>query len=498
MFESIHYFPTFQRLKKDEQFMKKFYLSLSILLITLQAVKAQEVVSATFLTSYDLEYFTNELEIIFAQNGVDLYRVNYTTQNLEGALDTASGLVCIPKVEGFNLPLISYGHGTVGSRFDVPSYLSGEHTLPAIYSSMGAVCVSADYLGLGDNDGIHPYVHADSEAWVGLDLIIAVESFLAEEMDLNLNDQLFVTGYSQGGHAAMALHRLLETEADIEVTLAMPMSGPYSISTGMKDLLISDEEYDYVAYLASTAVSYHEVYGTIFPNDDMTQFFKQPYADIIQKYVNEEEDLFEVNQELIDSLISIEGGSFPKLMIFDEIVEAVLADDNHPVNIALRDNDVYDWAPNADTRLLYCQADDQVAFENSIIARDKMLENGAQQVTAIDLNPDFDHNECVTPAATNFVLSFLFLANPTSVSDLPDVAFNIYPNPSQGGIRITAKELTSSFDVEIFSLSGALKKKVDNVHSGDLINTNLSSGLYILYVNDESGKCLAHRKIVIY
>jgi len=477
--------------------MKNLLLFLCSFMITIQFTNAQEVVSSTFLTSYELEYFTEELEIIFAQNGVDLYRVNYTTKNLEGALDTASGLVCVPMIEGYNLPLVSYGHGTVGSRYDVPSYLSAEHTLPAIYSSVGSVCIVPDYLGLGDNEGIHPYVHADSEAWVGLDLIIAVESFLAEEMGINLNDQLFVTGYSQGGHAAMALHRLLETETDIEVTLSMPMSGPYSISTGMKDLLISDDEYGYVAYLASTAVSYQEVYGTIYPNNDITQFFKQPYADIILKYVEDEVDLFVINEELIDSLILNEGGAFPKKMIFDDIVTAILADDNHPVNVALRDNDVYDWTPTADTRLLYCTADDQVAFENSIIARDKMIENGAQQVTAIDMNPNFNHNECVTPAATNFVLNLLILGNPTSTLEFSDTEFKVFPNPSQNGFRIVFEELNTPFNIDIISMSGEQKMKMKNLNSGDYISTSLKAGVYILQLSDEKENRISYKRIVI-
>ena len=81
--------------------MKNLILSFSALLLVLQFSQAQEVVSSTFLVSYDKEYFTEELEIIFSTNGADLYRVKYTTKNLEGALDTASGLVCIPHIEGF-------------------------------------------------------------------------------------------------------------------------------------------------------------------------------------------------------------------------------------------------------------------------------------------------------------------------------------------------------------------------------------------------------------
>lgn len=478
--------------------MKNLFLAFCTFLLFQQLNFAQEVVSSTFLTSYELEYFTEDLQISFSQYGVDLYRVNYTTTNLEGALDTASGLVCIPKIDGFDLPLVSYGHGTVGSRFDVPSYLSGEHTLPALFSSMGTVCVAADYLGLGDNDGIHPYVHADSEAWASYDLLVAVNLFLAEEMDIHLNEQLFVTGYSQGGHAAMALHRMLEVEKGVEVNVAMPMSGPYSISTGMKDLLISEEEYGYVAYLASTAISYQEVYGTIFPNNDISQFFKQPYANIIQQYIDEEADLFDINQELIDALIENEGSASPKKMIFDDIVEAILADDDHPVNIALRDNDVYDWTPQADTRLIYCQADDQVAFENSIIARDKMIENGAQNVVALDINSEFNHTQCVTPAVTIFVLYLLVNATPTATSDIVEASFNVFPNPTQGGLRIVTEDINSTFSAEVMSMSGQTKMKKNGLRSGDFLDVVLEDGIYIILLKDSDGESMGMRKVVAF
>lgn len=323
--------------------MKNFSVFLLFALLAIvNPVNAQQVVSSTYLQSYDIEYFANELNVPFSNSGVDIYRILYTTKDIAGAQDTASGLLVIPKQKGVSFPLVSYSHGTSFDRFDVPSYLSFEHNLPAVYASMGIVCIAADYLGLGNSRGIHPYVHADSEAWASYDMMLAIKDYIPTELDVKLNDQLYLTGYSQGGHATMEFHRLLETETDIEVNAAFPMSGPYSISTGMRDLLLSDQEYELPSYLAATAISYQEVYGNVYPNDDIYQFFKAPYADIILKLKNEESDQFTINQELVSNLIANEGGAFPKKMIFNNIVEDVLSDENHPVNVALRDNDVYD------------------------------------------------------------------------------------------------------------------------------------------------------------
>lgn len=73
----------------------------------------------------------------------------------------------------------------------------------------------------------------------------------------------------------MAFHRSMEANnMGFDLKAASHMSGPYSISTGMKQLLISDEAYGTVAYIALVALGYNEVYG-IFPQNNMRNFLKK-------------------------------------------------------------------------------------------------------------------------------------------------------------------------------------------------------------------------------
>lgn len=476
--------------------MKKYILLLFFACGFLTA-SSQQVTSSEYLLSYDQEYFNNDLGISFSKYGVDLYRINYTTTDLEGAVDTASGLVVIPQLEDLNLALLSYSHGTVGSRYEVPSYLSFEHTIAAIYSSMGVVTIAADYLGLGDNKGVHPYVHADSEAWASHDMMLAVKDFLPAEMNVQLDDRLILTGYSQGGHAAMALHRLIESETDTEVTVSMPMSGPYSISTGMRDLLTSDEEYSVVAYLANTAISYQEVYGNIFPNGNIEEFFKPLYLGPINQFINEEVDLWQLDSILREMLIVNEGGAYPSKMVMDDILADILSDDNHPVNIALRDNDVFDWAPVADTRLLYCAGDDQVAFENSLIAKEKMHENGATQVEAINLNSAFDHTECVNPAATALVFYLLAFVEPTGVDRVETGMFVVYPNPTSGRFTIELENDTEPVRIEIFNVQGERIYSINDTKSLTNVDIDVHTGIYFIHAVGIDGQDLGIQKLLV-
>ncbi len=59
-----------------------------------------------------------------ATNGVTLYRVTYGSVIPERGNKpiTATGLLAVPDVEGKALPLVSYQHGTVYGKEDVPSF----------------------------------------------------------------------------------------------------------------------------------------------------------------------------------------------------------------------------------------------------------------------------------------------------------------------------------------------------------------------------------------
>jgi hypothetical protein len=186
------------------------------------------------------------------------YKITYSTIDALGQPDTASGLLCVPLIGDIEVPLALYNHGTVGERSAVPSNpTTGERLLVQAIAASGYITLAPDYIGLGDSDGIHPYVHAASEASAGRDLVIAVRKWLQDDVAF-FNDQLFITGYSQGGHAAQALHRDLETnptDDGVEVAAATHLSGPYSISEVMAGTLFAEELATLPGYIAYTYVS---------------------------------------------------------------------------------------------------------------------------------------------------------------------------------------------------------------------------------------------------
>jgi len=424
----------------------------------------------------------------FIRFGVRHYKVTYTTVDLEGRVDTASGLISYPNLpENAVLPILCYQRGTLGSRDDVPSNLAGGYEIAEAFAGMGYFTAAPDLLGMGDSRGFHPYVHAASEAWAAVDMLDAARAFAADQKIL-LNDQLFITGYSQGGHAAAALQREIEANYSDRwtVTASAPMSGPYSISGVMKDLMLGDQEYFYPAFLINTILSYHLVYGLY---DDMDAVLEPFYADLADRFFAGELSLGEVNSACISQLTADYGISLPNLMLQDSVRENFNNNPEHPITAALRDNDLVDWAPQAPTRLFYCRGDDQVPFRNSIIADSIMTLKGAPNTAAAMVSDTADHVECAFPAVFSGILFFSFYQNldvgTSSIGRLAGARVAAYPNPANSELTI---EAPAGARYELYDLEGRLLMQgILEANPQTISVGRLPAGAYVLRLTNERG-----------
>ncbi len=474
--------------------MKKSTLLLFLLASFSIPLFSQQLISGTFVGSISKAELTSSYFVSFPY-GVDMYKIQYTTPDIHEVQDTASGLLVVPDVEDKVYPLLCYQHGTVGSKTDVPSNLKGGYELAAVFGGMGYVTIAADFLGLGDSRGFHPYLHADTEASAAIDMLFATKEF-ATENNIFLNDQLFIAGYSQGGHAAMAAHREIQQSygTDFTVTAAAPMSGPYSISGSMRDFIINEEPYNYVGYLPNTILSYNEAYDLF---DNLEEVFKPAYVEAIEKYYNHEITLGILNTQLIAQLILEEGNSIPKFMLQDSVVEKIETDMNHPMNQALADNDVHFWTPDAPTRLYYCQADDQVVYTNSLAADSVMNALGAEDVKSVDVNPSADHGGCVLPAVLatlNFFGAYQTVTTDTENQEFSISSIQLSPNPASDFVVV--KNIPEKTTIRIIDLKGQNVYEAPANENEVTINTGtFYSGIYFLQIQGEFG--VMSKKLVV-
>lgn len=403
---------------------------------------------------------------------VDFYRVRYMTTHPNGELIEVSGALCIPSDLDCPLPMASYQHGTIARRIEAPSFSGGESTIGVLFASAGYIVCMPDYIGLGVSQVLHPYVHAESEASASLDMIRATRD-LQENLNYVWDEQLFIFGYSQGGHATAALQRMIETTAseEFQITASAPMSGPYDISGVQASVLTSDQVYPTPGYLPYVVLSYQEVYGNIY--SDLTDVFLPEYAEIIPNLFNGNVSMGTINNAFPD---------VPAEMLQPEFIEAYNTDPNHPMRLALAANNTMDWAPQVPTRLFYCDMDDQVDFMNSIVAEEAFIELGSSTVVAQNLG-SLDHGDCAGPA---FLFGFDFFeqnrVNNCALlkTEEETLQLNIFPNPVENEIQFSEQV---NGNITIYNSTGQIVQHLNANGIKNMQMDHLTPGLYYLRLN---------------
>jgi hypothetical protein len=359
------------------------------------------ILSSILVYSYSVatinSYFNYYSLGLTATYAVNLYKIDYETTDPLGGRIQASGALFLPQNAGRPLPLLSYQHGTTTLTNDIPSSGTSDDTIVGlVFGSAGYAAVLPDYLGLGDSPGFHPYVHARTEATAGVDLLRAARRFCASN-SIPLTNQLFLAGYSQGGHATMALHRELENyhTNEFTITASAPMAGPYDMSGVELSDLLSARCPPNPYYYAYVIISYQRVYPLALT---WSGLFAPPYDTTIPPLFNGNIDGSVINLSLPACNISN--------MFSSALLTSLQNDLNCPLRQALRDNDVDQWKPIAPMHLYHCFADDQVPYANSQVAYSNFLVRGASQVQLIDPDPGANHEDgwlpCLTAAKTWF------------------------------------------------------------------------------------------------
>lgn len=463
--------------------MKRTLLSLLILSFVSMAY-GQTLVSGTQIATFTATDISNQVGIPVPY-GVTAYKILYTTPGSDGVTDTASGLLCVPDDPSLSYPILNYNHGTTNGKQDCPSNLQGGSYLSLAFSSQGYIVAAPDYLGMGESRGFHPYVHAQTHGQASVDMLFACETYLNNN-GIAFEDQLFISGYSQGGHAGMATQKLIENQymSDFNLTACGHMSGPYSISKVMKDVILADVDYGTIAFVPYVVMGYQEVYGNLYNNLD--EVFKAPYASLAQQFYNGTINLTTLNIQLLTQLAINAGNSYPHELFQDSIITAIENNPSHRLNVALADNDVWNFNATVPTRMYYCDADEQVTYLNALYADSAMNANGATDVMAVQVDPNQDHGGCA-PLAT---LAALLFFDQYATIGLEEAAtlenVEVWPNPASDVVSI-ALEKSNPVHIRVFDLAGRLVYDKDFL-TFDPITIPVShwtSGLYLLSIEQE-------------
>lgn len=474
--------------------MKRVLLITFFCFFTLSAFS--QLKSYELLRSYsieDLEVFMEDLgvpsNVITPVYPVDIYKVLYNTPYKHpDSLVQASGAIAVPRTQNA-LPIAAYQHGTQAKKTNTASHLNGgQYEVGLLFASTGTIVSMTDYLGLGYSDPkvkIPPYIHYFSHGNTVVNMIRSTHQ-LIDSLDKKSNGQLFLFGYSQGGYATAAAHKMIEEEYadEFTVTASAPMSGPYDLIEAQVDVIISKEEYPTPGYLPYIVFSYQEMYPELLSEFTIEEVFKSPYDTLLYPIFT----AGETSMGAINNMCT----PVPRDMVHDSIMLDFENNLDHPLRQALALNDLTDWTPKAPIRLLYCEGDDQVTYKNAIKAYDKWKANGATQVEKQNFGP-FNHNDCALFAFLDAQRFFNRFKNEwfVGIDEITGQDILAYPNPAQNQFTIEAENVSG---IIIYDLLGAKMLEVATATTIDI--SDLQNGAYIYEVILESGQRVQGKLVV--
>jgi alpha/beta superfamily hydrolase len=225
--------------------------------------------------------------IVTPKCGIDIYQVRYNTVDPTDAATTASAAMMVPTgtdpaCQGPR-PVVLYAHGTAAQRSVNLADISNEDNLEGLlaatmFTTQGYILIAPNYTGYDTSElTYNPYLNADQESKDVIDALTAARGALPATV--TDSGKLFVTGYSQGGHVAMAAHKQLQ-ETGAAITASAPMSGPYAVAAFADAVFFGQVTRTTPLFLVFTSTGYQKAYGDVY--DSPTDLFEARYADGIE------------------------------------------------------------------------------------------------------------------------------------------------------------------------------------------------------------------------
>jgi hypothetical protein len=219
--------------------------------------------------------------------GVDFYYLTFWTLGGKSETTESSGALMVPTGAAPACsgprPIVLYAHGTEFNKAaniaDITNPANAEGGLiAAAFAAQGFIVVAPNYAGYDISAlGYHPYLNAIQQSGEMMDILAAARSGLPNTLSSATSDsgKLFITGYSEGGHVAMATQRAM-IAAGATVTAAAPMSGPYALEAFGDTIIFGGVPIGATLFAPLLTTSFQHEYGNIY--SATTDLYTATYA----------------------------------------------------------------------------------------------------------------------------------------------------------------------------------------------------------------------------
>ncbi len=335
------------------------------------------------------------------QYGIMIYKIVYKT-TLQGEEQRASGLVCVPMGEG-TFPLLSYQNGTNTQHSNAPTVNPDFplYQMLEFVASTGFIISLPDYLGFGSSDNMfHPYMHQESTVQSVIDMLRAVNELVNNYLDVNLKDELYLSGYSQGGWATMQVQKAIEEQYGSEFNLEASAcaAGPYNLLQ-VNDYILSQNTYPMPYFAGYMFNSYMNLDITTTPIDSV---FQDPYAGKIPTLYDGSKSGEQINQELTTSVADLFTANYRNNYHTDTTFSSLVA--------ALEENSIGAWSTATPTRIYHGTDDQFIPYEVSETIYSEFQNEGAGNSVELIPLDGLGHTTGIVPAGLLSIEWFLELS----------------------------------------------------------------------------------------
>ncbi len=364
--------------------------------------------SASFITTMltNLIPFYPEFQDILdhVEHDITVYKISYNT-NFKGEEVVASGLVAIPNTIGESFPILSFQNGTNTLHSDAPSVDpdSQVYLLVEFVASTGFGVVFPDYLGFGtSSDMFHPYLEKESTVQSITDMLRAVKEMVNNYLDVEINDDIYITGYSQGGWSTMQLQRAIEEKYASEFHLIASTcgAGPYDLNY-INNHILGLTEYPMPYYIGYIYNSFIQSGSITTP---VAEVFKSPYDQRIMTLFDGTRSGGEINAQLTQTVADLFTEDYRVNWKTDEKYSSVVS--------GMTENSVAAWKTTTPTMIFHGLEDEYVPHQVSDNIYQEFLNKGVStDVVKYFPITGADHESGVLPAQMAAFKWFIDLKN---------------------------------------------------------------------------------------
>lgn len=231
-----------------------------------------------------------------AKCGVTVEKISYQTKGSGGEATNATAALMLPS--GANpsckgdRPVLLHAHGTaVEKSYDFTQVGNTENAagveatlIAANFAAQGYIVVVPNYAGYDTSTlDYHPYLNAKQQSEEMVTALDTARTAIEQQQKANNanhisvkdSGKLFLTGYSQGGHVAMATARLLEQQ-NRPVTAIAPSSSPFALAAFGDAIFAGNVNLGSAQFAPLIAYSMQNIKKDIYRNP--TEFFLTQYA----------------------------------------------------------------------------------------------------------------------------------------------------------------------------------------------------------------------------